>query len=99
MRTSRSTPKSTLRPEQQVKLLQQVINRKYTPSMTGTEMYFYVCETDKHRSKHFGINPITDTTIMTAALQAFSMEHHGEQLQCIAESWDIVNAAAASPQE
>ena len=34
---------------------------------------------------------------MTATLQAFSMEHYGEQLLHIAELWDIVNVATASP--
>ena len=62
-------------------------------------MYFYACETDRLRSRHLGIDPISDTMIMTAALCAFSMEHHGEQLQRIAESWSIANNNAASPQD
>ena len=36
---------------------------------------------------------------MTAALCAFSMEHHREQLQRIAESWSITNNNSASPQD
>ena len=30
---------------EQMQLVQQVINRTYTPSVTGAEMYFYACET------------------------------------------------------
>ena len=78
-----SVPRAT---NEQTELVQQVINRTYTPSVTGAEMYFYACETDQHRSMHLGIDPISDTMIMTAALCALSMEHHGEQLQRIAES-------------
>ena len=81
---------------EQMELVQQVINRAYTPSNTGAEMYFYACETDQHRSRHLGINTISDTMIMTAALCVFSVEHYGEQLQCIAESWAINNGAANS---
>ena len=62
-------------------------------------MYFYACENDKHKSRHLGIDPILDTIIMTAALRAFSVEHHGEQLQCIAKSWATINGTAYSPQD
>ena len=63
-------------------------------------MYFYDCEMDQHRSKHLGIDPISDVMIMTATLGAFSKENHGEQqLQCIAEGWDLANANANSPQD
>ena len=75
------------------------MNRTYTPSITCAEMYFYVCETDQLLLRHLGIDPILDTLIMTAGLCAFSMEHHGEQLQRIAESWSIANNNAASPQD
>ena len=74
------------------------MNCTYTPSITGAEMYFYACETDQLRSRHLVINPISDTMIMTAALCAFSMEHHGEQLQRIAESWFNNNGITDSPQ-
>ena len=73
------------------------MNRPYTTSITGAEMYFCACETDQLRSRHLGIDPISDTMIMTAALCAFSSEHHGEQLQRIAESWTITDGTAASP--
>ena len=85
-----SAPRAT---NEQMELVQQAINCAYTPSVTGAEMHFYACETDQHRSRHLGIDPISDTIIMTAALQAFSVEHHGEQLQHIAESWAIINSA------
>ena len=62
-------------------------------------MYFYVCETNQLRSRHLDIDPILDTMIMTAALCAFSMEHHREQLQRIPKSWTIINSIAASPQD
>ena len=65
--------------------------------ITGAVMYFYMCETDQLRLRHLSIDPISDTMIMTAALCAFSMMHHGEQLQRIAESWSINNSTAASP--
>ena len=80
-------------------LLKQVLARTYTPSITGAEMYFYACETDQLRSRHLVIEPISDTMITTAALCAFSLEHHGEQLQCIAESWSHANSTVASPQD
>ena len=84
---------------EQTELVQQVTNRTYTPSVTGTEMYFYACETDQHRPRHLGIDPILDTMIMTAAQRAFSVEPHGEHLQHITESWAINNGAANSPQD
>ena len=84
---------------EQMELAEQVINRAYTLSVTGAEMYFYACETDQHRSRHLAIDTISDTMIMTAALCAFSMEHHGEQLQRIAESWAINNGTADYPQD
>ena len=62
-------------------------------------MYFYACETDQLQSRHLGIEPISDIMIMNAALCAFSKEHHGEQLQCIAESWSLANSNVASPQD
>ena len=72
-----SVPRAT---NEQMELVQQVVNHTYIPSITSAEMHFYACETDQHRSRHLGINPISDTMIMTAALCAFSMEYHGEQL-------------------
>ena len=33
---------------EQMDLVHQVINRKYTPSVTGAEMHFYACETNQH---------------------------------------------------
>ena len=82
-----------------MEFVQQVINRAYTPSITGAEMYFYACETDQQRPKHLGIDPISDTMIMAAASCTFSMEHHGEQLQRIAESWTSNNGIANSTQD
>ena len=75
------------------------MNCTYTPSITGAEIYFYACETDQLRSRHLGIDPISDTMIMATALCAFSMEHHGEQLQRIAKSWRITNNNTAFPQD
>ena len=78
-----SAPRAT---NEQMELVQQVVNGAYTPSVTGAEMHFYDCETDQHRSKHLGIEPISDTMVMTVALRAFSVENYGKQLQHIAES-------------
>ena len=90
-----SVPRAT---NEQMELVEQVINRAYTPSIvTGAVMYFYSRETDQHRLKHLGIEPILGTMIMTAVLRAFSVEHHGKQLQHIAESLAIINGAANSP--
>ena len=72
-----AVPRAT---NEQMKLIQQVINCKYTPSVTGAKIYYYTCEADQHQSKNLGINPIIDTMIMTAALQAFGTGHYGEQL-------------------
>ena len=81
-------------------LVQQVIDRRYTPtSVTGTKMYFCDCETDQHQSKYIGIDPISDVMVMTAALWAFSTEHHGERLQHITESWELANTTVAFPQD
>ena len=91
-----SVPRAT---HEQQGLVKQVMNRTYTPSITGAEMYFFACETDQLWSRHLGIDPISDTMIMTAALCAFSMEHHREQLQRITEPWSIANNNAASPQD
>ena len=84
---------------EQIKLIKEVINRTYTPRVTRAEIYFYDCETDQYKSRHLGINPILDTMIMTAALRAFSVKHHSEQLQRIAESWSINNGTTNSPQD
>ena len=65
---------------EQQELVKQVMTRTYTPSITGAEIYFYACKTDQLRLRHLGIEPITDTMIMTAVLCAFSLEHHREQL-------------------
>ena len=75
------------------------MNRTYAPSITGAEMYFYTCETDQLRSRNLGIDLKSNTMIMTAALCAFSMEHHGEQRQRIAASWSITNSNTVSPQD
>ena len=91
-----SAPRAT---NEQMEFVQQVINRAYTPSITGAEMYFYTCETGQHRSRHLGINPILDTMMMTTALRVFSVEHNGEQFQRIVKSWVINNGDANSPQE
>ena len=82
-----------------MELVQQVINSSYTPSVTSAEIYFYACETDQHRSRHLGIDPIFDTMMMTATFRAFSVEHHGEQLQRIAESWVLIYVTTNSPQD
>ena len=61
--------------------------------------FFFACETDQLQSRHLGIEPISNTMIMNAALCAFSKEHHGEQLQHIAESWELANSKVTSPQD
>ena len=68
-----SAPRAT---REQMELVQQVINRKYTPSVTGAEMYFYACETDQHRLKHLGINPITDTTSENCRATPYEQNHY-----------------------
>ena len=80
-------------------LLRQVLACTYTHNISGAEIYFYACETDQLRSRHLGIEPISNTMIMNAALCAFSLEHHGEQLQRIAESWNLANSNVAFPQD
>ena len=62
-------------------------------------MYCYACETDQLQSRHLGIKPILDTMIMNAARCALSKEHHGKQLQRIAESWSLTNSNVVSPQD
>ena len=91
-----SAPRAT---NEQMELVQQVINHAYTPSVMGAEMHFYASKTDQHRSRHLGIDPILDNMIMNAALRVFSVEHHGEQLKHISESWTIINGATNSPQD
>ena len=84
-------------PHKQQDLIRQVLAHKYTPSINGAEMYFFACETDQLQSQHLAIEPISDTMIMNAALCAFSKEHHGEQLQHIAETWETVNSTVTPP--
>ena len=59
----------------------------YTLSHIGDKSWFYACKNDQHWTEILGIKPITDKYIMaSAALDSFGDTHHGDQLQCIAES-------------